>query len=127
MTTPINPRPMAHHSRRRSRPPGRALAWTALGLCAGCWALFPLLYDVAGAFADAHATTDSEVGMILWAMIREFSSAAFIAGNGLAAALGLWSHVVRRRAGYRPRRLTALAFAVPAASVFLHLIVDYVL
>lgn len=127
MTTPINPRPMADQSRRRSGHAGRALAWTALGLCAACWALFPLLYAVAGAFVDAHAASDSEVSMILWTMMRGFSSAAFLAGNGLAAALGLWSHVVRRRAGYGPRRLTALAFAVPTGSVVLHLLVDYAL
>ena len=127
MSTPINPLRIADQSRRSSRPAGRALAWTALGLSAACWAVFPLLYVIAGAFVDAHAATDSEGGMFFWGMTRGFSSAAFIAGNGLAAALGLWSHVVRRRAAYRPRNLTALAFAVPAGSVLLHLIVDYVL
>ena len=127
MATSINPLLIAEQSRRSSGPVGRALAWTALGLSAACWAVFPLLYVIADAFVAAHAATDSEGGMFFWGMTRALSSAAFIAGNGLAAALGLWSHVVRRRAAYSPRRLTALAFAVPAGSVLLHLIVDYVL
>ena len=127
MSTQINPLFIAERSRRRPWPAGRALAWTALSLSAACWAVFPLPYVIADAFVDAHAATDSEGGMFFWGMIRVFASAAFIAGNALAAALGLWSHIVRRRAAYRPRHLTALAFAVPAGSVLLHLIVDCVL
>jgi len=132
MTEPNPPRHLSEGVRvggevtaRQSGRARRFLIVASLSLSVVAWLSFPILFEIARRFEAAHASSDSEGGAMVWALIGAFSSGGFLMIQAVALILGGFVYRMRHAVKAGNRGWIHASWAVPLVSIVLHILVDY--
>ena len=90
-----------------------------------CWIVCPVAYSISNQFEEAHAASDSEVGMFFWYVIGMLFSFSFILGNVFAMICGIGSFIYARISKTPLNLVIWSSLLLPLCSIVLHVLVDY--
>ena len=92
-------------------------------MCIWCWIVYPFVYSASVKFEAAHASSDSEVGVMLWHIMSSLASGWFVAILMISLIVGFIAAIMQT-SEKRRKLIQYSLLVVPVVSIIGHCWVD---